>query len=132
MEAGMENDEHRLVEVAFIDGFRAASDRRGFLRLAAIPDELPDGLKLVEVRIEDRYTVGSAAPGFASSELVYHPLPAELIRGENELVFVYVSSAKKREFSLAEVLALRRFQPAEHSHADTPESGSHRHRHHRH
>lgn len=128
----MDNEERRLVEDAFIEGFRSATDRRGFLRLAAIPDELPDGLKLVEIRIEDRYTVGSAAPGFASSELVYHPLPAGMIRGENRLVFVYVSTAKRREFSLAEVLTLRKFQPTEAAAADAPDPRHHHHHHHRH
>lgn len=128
----MNQEEYRLIEDTFIEGFRTASDRRGFLRLAAVPDELPDGLKLVEIRIEDHYTVGSAAPGFASSELVYHPLPAGMIRGENRLVFVYVSTAERRELSLAEVFALRSLQPAQTAGAETAEPHAHHHHHHRH
>lgn len=129
MEAGIDHEESGLLEAAFIDGFRTASDRRGFLRLAAVPDELPHGLKLVEVRIEDGYTVGSAAPGFASAELVYQPLPNGMIRGSSRLVFVYVSISQRRELSLADVVALR---DGGESGADAAASqgADHRHPHH--
>ncbi|CCQ74551.1 hypothetical protein [Magnetospira sp. QH-2] len=104
----MDHDEYHLVERAFIDGFRGAPDKQAFLKLSRIPLEVEgEGLKLVEVRIEDTHTVGTASPGFGAPELVYHPLPAEMVVTSTGLSFVYVSMKERREMSLADLLALR-------------------------
>jgi hypothetical protein len=87
----MTREEHLALESAFIEGFRHAADKPGFLRLARIPLE-PDragqpGLKLMQVMIEDIIEVGRASPGFGSRELVYHPLPARLVTARARLRF---------------------------------------------
>lgn len=100
----MTPEEHAAVESAFIAGFRHAPDKLGFLRLAGIPLELHraerPGLKLMQVAIEDTYEVGRASPGFASRELVYHPLPGKLVTATARLRFRYVSAEDVCEFDL--------------------------------
>jgi hypothetical protein len=104
----MDHEQYHAAEGAFIDGFRAAADKQGFLALARIPLELADSdgpsLKLVEVILADSFEVGRASPGFASRELVYHPLPGKLVTSRTQLAFRYVSLSRARELSLAEVL----------------------------
>jgi hypothetical protein len=106
----MDHAQYHAVEDAFIAGFREAPDKAGFLALARIPLELPGGegpgLKLLEVVLEDSVEVGRASPGFASRELVYHPLPGKLVTSRTRLAFRYVSSERLEELSLAELLAL--------------------------
>jgi hypothetical protein len=101
----MTPEEHEAVESAFIAGFRHAGDKLGFLRLARIPLELhrpqQPGLKLMQVIIEDTYEVGRASPGFASRELVYHPLPGKLVTAAARLRFRYVSALEVCELDLA-------------------------------
>ena len=62
----MDHEQYHAAEGAFIDGFRAAADKQGFLALARIPLELPDSdgpsLKLVEVTLADSFEVGRASP----------------------------------------------------------------------
>lgn len=87
-------------ERAFIDGFRAAGDKRAFLELAQIPFELGE-LKLMQVQINDSYDVGSASPGFGQREMVYHPLPGTMIGAQTSLHFVYVAADRKQELHLA-------------------------------
>ena len=101
---------HRAaVEAAFVQGFRSAADKLGFLALTRIPLELemPEGLglKLVEVVLEDTIEVGRTSLGFASRELVYQPLPAPLVTERVRLAFRYVSAEGSREFSLVELLS---------------------------
>ena len=78
----MEHEHVHAAETAFIEGFRAASDKQAFLTLARIPLELAaadgPGLKLVQVLLEDTVEVGRASRGFATRELVYQPLPARV------------------------------------------------------
>jgi hypothetical protein len=128
----MNHDDYHAIEDAFVAGFRQAPDKAGFLRLARIPLELsPEGelgLKLVEVRLDESFAVGSASPGFASRELVYHPLPGTMIKSETKLAFRYVSSAGIRDLSLADVL---RLSGQDHPH-DGAEHGHHHHHHHHH
>jgi hypothetical protein len=104
----MTHEEHLALETAFIDGFRQAGDKQGFLRLARIPLELDragqPGLKLMQVVIEDVVDVGRASPGFASRELVYHPLPATLVTMRARLRFRYVSADHLSELGLGELL----------------------------
>jgi hypothetical protein len=106
----MEREEIEAAEQAFIEGFRGVSDKLGFLRLARIPLELDHGagpgLKLMEVALEEVTEVGRASPGFASRELVYHPLPRGLVTSRTKLSFHYVSSRARRVFTLAELMEL--------------------------
>lgn len=114
----MDHAQYHAVEDAFIAGFREAPDKAGFLALARIPLELPGGagpsFKLLEVVIEDSFEVGRASPGFASRELVYHPLPGKLVTSRTRLLFRYVSSERLRELSLAEILACAGVEVEEH------------------
>ena len=97
-----------LLEAAFIEGFRAASDKASFLRLARVPFELPGpdglGLKLMEVRIADRFEVGAATPGFGTAELVYHPIPGAMVHGTTRITFVYCTLRETRELGWADVM----------------------------
>jgi hypothetical protein len=124
----MDHAQYHAVEDAFIAGFREAPDKAGFLALARIPLELPGGegpgLKLVEVVLEDSFEVGRASPGFASRELVYHPLPGKLVTSRTRLAFRYVSSERLEELSLAEVLALSGVEVEEHHHHHHHRNGS--------
>ncbi len=106
---GEGEDAVRLLEAAFIDGFRAAPDKASFLRLAGVPLEWRDGdgqgWKLLEVRIADSFAVGAATPGFATPELVYHPFPGAMIRQTTDLSFVYRTLSETRTLSWAEATA---------------------------
>lgn len=129
----MEHEEYHVIERAFIEGFRSAPDKRAFLQLARLPLELDDAgepLKLVEVRIEDIHSVGTASPGFGSKELVYQPLPGEMVTQRDRLTLVYVSATDRRELTLDEVFALAGDGIAhdhDHHHHD---HGHHHHHHH--
>ena len=106
-------DAVRLIEQTFIEGFRAAVDKRAFLELAGVPFSLTGDaggassspLRLIEVRIADGYVVGAAAPAFGARELAYQPLPGSMVERSTALTFVYVSIDERRELSAAEVLA---------------------------
>ena len=103
-------DERQLIVDVFVDGFRAAEDKTSFLRMAKIPFELAGGegpsLKLVDVEITDGWQVGTASPGFASRELVYHPFPGAMVRARTDMRFVYVSLDERRDVALVEMLAM--------------------------
>jgi hypothetical protein len=100
--------EERILAEAFIDGFVAADDKVSFLRLANIPFEINSAegtsLKLVDVEVNNAFQVGTASPGFASKELVYHPYPGSMVRERTEMIFVYVSMRERREINLLEHL----------------------------
>lgn len=100
-------EEMKAVEAAFIAGFRDAPDKQAFLRLSGIPlsVERPGqtALKLIEVKLTDKFQVGSASPGFATRELSYQPLPAALVSQTTALAFIYVSVDSMVEKTLAEV-----------------------------
>lgn len=128
----MDHEQYHAVEGAFIDGFRAAADKSGFLALARIPLELPaadgPGLKLAEVIIEDAVEVGRASHGFGSRELVYHALPGKLVTTRTRLAFRYVSSERLHELTLAEVLERSgaKLTPAAAAHHHGPHDHAHR------
>jgi len=132
----MDHEHYHVVESAFIDGFRAAPDKQGFLALARIPLELPagdgPGLKLVEIILVDAVEVGRASPCFGSRELVYQPLPGELVTARTKLFFRYVSSERVHDLALAEVLARSGVELTpditEHHHARAGSGHLHRHR----
>lgn len=132
----MDHEHYHVVENAFIDGFRAAPDKAGFLALARIPLELRagdgPGLKLVEIILVDAIEVGRASPGFGSRELVYQPLPGKLVTARTRLAFRYVSSERVHDLTLAEVLERSGVEltqdAAKHHHAHSG-GGHHLHRH---
>ena len=96
----------------FIDGFRAAADKAAYLSIAGIPREIPGeggapAMKLVDVRLETEWQVGTASPAFGSRELSYLPFPGEMIGERENMVFVYVSLEGRRERDLREILRAR-------------------------
>lgn len=96
----------------FIEGFRDASDKAAYLRLAGIPLELADAkggapLKLVDVRITSEWQVGTASPSFGSRELSYLPLTGEMVAERTNMTFVYVSLTARQDVDLKTVLHSR-------------------------
>ena len=97
----------RLLEQAFIAGFRTAADPASFLRLAAVPQELErdgDLLRLLEVRIVERTVVGAVTPGFGTRELVYHPYPSALTSTTSAAVLVYCGEKGIRELAWTDAM----------------------------
>ncbi len=107
----MDREEIKLLEKAFVDGYRKAEDKLGFMRLSGIPMELaPHGRparKLVKVTVSDTFTVGSAGPGFGSRDLVYQPFPGEMVTSETALEFLFVHVDGTETYTLAQLLAIR-------------------------
>jgi hypothetical protein len=105
--ASANDEEMKAIEAAFIAGFRDAPDKQAFLRLSGIPLSLErpgeTSLKLIEVKLTDKFQVGSASPGFATRELSYQPLPAALVGQTTMLAFVYVSVDAVEEKTFAAV-----------------------------
>src|SRR5262245_64954554 len=99
-----------LIEAAFIDGFRQASDPTSFLRLAQVPFELTssDGAKLVLLRVEvDAIAdVGAITPHLGGTSFRYDPLPAQMVSRRSRLRFVYFDGDGPRALWLAEVRSL--------------------------
>jgi hypothetical protein len=107
MNAKIDAEEEAAIEAAFIAGFRQAPDKRAFLALAGIPLTFPgrSELKLIDVKLTDRFKVGSASPGFGTRELSYQPLPGALVTQTTHLRFVYVSARTTVEKTLASLRA---------------------------
>lgn len=129
----MNADEIKLLEQVFVDGYRRSTDKLGFLRLSGIPLEL-DGeeqaaCKLIEVKISDTFTVGTAAPGFGSDELVYHPLPSEMVNNETALKFIFVHAKGTETFSLNQLLAIRDGRDPDEAQHDHDHAHGHHHHH---
>ena len=65
-------EEVKTLTASFLEGFRAASDKPSYLRLAGIPFQKTgeDGLtmNLVDASIHANWQIGTASPGFASRE----------------------------------------------------------------
>ena len=98
------------VEAAFAEGFAAASDPTGFLRLANVPFEAAarDGTKLVLLRVEVECVtdVGSLTPHLGGGSFRYDPLPAALVTRRRRLRFGYRGEGGVRALSFAEVRGL--------------------------
>ncbi len=97
----------------FIEGFRDATDKATFLRLAGVAFEIPGtaggpSLKLVDVKVETAWQVGAASPAFGSRELSYLPFPGSLIRERTNCALVYVSKSERRDLDLREFMQQRR------------------------
>ena len=98
-----DTEQERLLEQAFIQGFRAAADKRAFLELAGIPWEIREAgavYRLMQVALNQCYEVGAAGPGFGGGDLVHHPLPGAMVRERHELRFIYLSIGGRAEFTL--------------------------------
>jgi len=99
-----------LIEAAFVDGFRQASDPTSFLRLAQVPFELAgaDGVRLVLLRVEvDAIAdVGAITPHLGGTSFRYDPLPARMVSRRCRLRFVYFDGERLRALGLAEVRGL--------------------------
>jgi len=99
-----------LIEAAFVDGFRQASDATSFLRLAQVPFELTtaDGVRLVLLRVElDAIAdVGTVTPHLGGMSFRYDPLPARMVSRRSRLRFVYFDGQSLRALGLAEVRGL--------------------------
>lgn len=98
----------QLLTVQFIEGFREATDKMSYLRIAGVPLERddPDGgpsLKLVDVKLTTEWQVGTASPSFGSRELSYLPFTGEMVSERTNMGLVYVSMDRK------DVLDLRGF-----------------------
>lgn len=96
----------------FIEGFRQASDKISYLRLAGVPFERADtqggpGLKLVDVRLATEWQVGTASPAFGSRELSYLPLAGGMVAERTNMSFVYVSLDRREDVDLRAFLRTR-------------------------
>ena len=129
----MNTEELKLLEQAFVDGYQNATDKLGFMHLAGLPMELDlDGQppsKLVEVKVFNTFTVGTAAPGFGSSELVYHPLPSEMITTALKLEFLFVHAQGSETYALAQLLAIRDGRDLDEAAHDHTHDHDHHHHH---
>ena len=102
----------QVLSAQFIDGFRTASDKTAYLRLAGVPFELADDaggppLKLVDVALNTEWQVGTASPSFGSRELAYLPFPGNMVAERTNLAFVYVSIDSRRSVDLRDFLRTR-------------------------
>ncbi len=85
----------------------------------------------MQIAIEAAFEVGRASPGFASRELVYHPLPGKLVTARARLLFRYVSADALCELGLAELLDQAPATPQKglphHHHPHHHDGGGHAH-----
>jgi len=99
-----------LIEAAFVDGFRQASDPTSFLRLARVPFEvvMADGarLALLRVEVEAIADVGAVTPHLGGASFRYDPLPGRMVSRRSRLRLVYFDGQGLRALSLAEVRGL--------------------------
>lgn len=102
--------------MSFLDGFRAAKDKTSFLRISGVPfsRDGEDGLTLhlVDARIETKWQIGTASPGFGTKELVYMPFPGAMIDERETMTFTYVSLTTRADVDLLEILKDRAEQGA--------------------
>ena len=114
-EAGTPATDHHepdldLVEAAFVEGFRQASDPTSFLRLAQVPFEATgeDGTKLALLRVEADaiVDVGTVTPHLGGASFRYDPLPASMVSRRSRLRFIYFDGKGLRALDLEEVRGL--------------------------
>jgi hypothetical protein len=96
-----------LIEAAFVEGFREASDPTSFLRLAQVPFDITsaDGTRLVLLRVEvDAIAdVGAITPHLGGTSFRYDPLPARMVSRRSRLRFIYFDGQGLRALGLAEL-----------------------------
>lgn len=94
---------------AFVEGFRAASDKPSYLKFAGVPLKRigEDGLTmyLVDAAITSNWQLGTASPAFASRELSYLPYPGAMVAERETMIFTYVSLTGRVDVDLAEFAA---------------------------
>ena len=97
-----------MLSTAFIEGFRSAADKNSFLRLSGVPFHRQgvDGrtMHLVDASIVTNWQLGTASPGFASSELVYLPFPGSMIGERESMTFTYVSLTQRADIDLIDLI----------------------------
>lgn len=103
-------DEIAMLAGQFLEGFREASDKASYLRLAGVPLEIGSEsggkpLRLVDVTVESAWQVGAASPGFGGGDLVYMPFPGQMIRERVNCRLTYVSLTERRDVDLRRFLA---------------------------
>jgi hypothetical protein len=105
-----------LVEAAFVEGFRTATDITSYLRLASIPfvGTAADGSRLGLLRVETDIAadVASLTPRVGGGGLNHAPLPAKLVSRRETLRFVYHDGETLRPLTFAEARALTDETPA--------------------
>ena len=112
MDDGDAAAELQVLTDQFIDGWRQAADKTAYLRLAGIPFERPGtggptALKLVDVRLTTEWQVGTASPGFGTSELSYLPFPGAMVAERTNMEFLYVSAEEADSLDLRAFLSAR-------------------------
>ena len=104
--------ELQILSAQFIEGFREAKDKMSYLRIAGVPLERDDpeggpSLKLVDVKIETDWQVGTASPSFGSRELSYLPFTGEMVTERTNMGFLYVSIDRAEKMDLRAFLRPR-------------------------
>lgn len=102
----------QILSAQFIEGFREAKDKMSYLRIAGVPFERPDpeggpSLKLVDVKLETEWQVGTASPSFGSRELSYLPFTGEMVTERTNMGFLYVSIERAEKIDLRTFLRPR-------------------------
>ncbi|MTI06607.1 hypothetical protein E1180_13880 [Roseibium denhamense] len=104
-------EELQALSTSFMDGFRQATDKTSYLRIAGIPFQRTgsDGLTqhLVDAQIISNWQIGTASPAFASKELVYMPFPGALVRERETMTFTFVSRTERSDIDLLTLLEPR-------------------------
>ncbi|MCI4666182.1 MAG: hypothetical protein MRY74_15830 [Neomegalonema sp.] len=102
--------EVQALSAQFIEGFKAASDKAAFLRLAGVPLEIESeegggALKLIDVSVRTEWAVGAASPAFGGGGLSYMPYPGDLIKERTNCALTYVSLTERRDVDLRKFIA---------------------------
>ena len=96
-----------LVEQEFHRLVLTSTDPTSLLRLARVPfvADIGDGklMRLLRVSVSDEIEVGAISPGYAGSDVVYHPVPASRVQRSRSLRFVYHTPDGSRAFTYPEV-----------------------------
>jgi hypothetical protein len=96
-----------LVEQEFHRSVLTSADPTSLLRLARVPFvvDLGNGklMRLLRVSVSDEIEVGAISPGYGSSDVVYHPVPASRVQHSRSLRFLYHTPDGIRAFTYAEI-----------------------------
>lgn len=100
----------QALSAQFIEGFRTASDKAAFLRLAGVPLEIESEsggppLKLIDVSVSSQWSVAAASPAFGGGALSHLPYPGDMIKERINCAFTYVSLKERRDLDLRAFLA---------------------------
>ncbi|MDQ0512599.1 hypothetical protein [Ancylobacter amanitiformis] len=99
-----------LVETAFVESFRTASDPTSFLRLARVPFDAvtAEGMRVSLLRVEtsEATDVGSVMPHLGGGSSRYDPLPGAMASRRRQLRFVYFDGRGAVPMTLAQVRTL--------------------------